>query len=238
VTQDNPVRGGALEPRAPRPSRASGRAEIQGGLFITFEGGEGSGKSTQAELLSLHLDAGGWPVLRLREPGGTPLGEELRRLLLHRRDQMTPETELLLFLAARAELVRRVIRPALDAGGIVICDRFADSTLAYQGYGRGLDIEKLKTLNQVATGGLEPALTVLLDLPVAVGRQRKSRDEDAFQREDDAFHERVRQGYLALSKEDSKRWLVLDAMRERDELAKEIAIRVAELAPPSSIRAS
>jgi dTMP kinase len=199
------------------------------GLFVTFEGGEGAGKSTQSELLALHLDAGGWPVLRLREPGGTPLGEELRRLLLHRRREMAPETELLLFLAARAELVRRVIRPALDAGGIVICDRFGDSTLAYQGYGRGLDVETLKTLNAFATGGLVPDLTVLLDLPVEVGRQRKPADEDAFQREDDAFHERVRQGYLTLAHAEPQRWLVLDATRDQGDLSQEIVSQVSQL---------
>src|SRR5688572_24004460 len=104
----------------------------QSGLFLVFEGGEGSGKSTQAELLALHLKAGGWPVINLREPGGTPLGEELRQLLLHRRAEMSAEAELMLFLAARAELVRTIIRPQLDAGGIVICDRFEASSFAYQ----------------------------------------------------------------------------------------------------------
>jgi dTMP kinase len=199
------------------------------GLFISFEGGEGSGKSTQSELLSLRLQTDGLTVLRLREPGGTPLGEELRQALLHRRAEMTPQAELLLFLAARAELVLSVIKPVLDAGSIVICDRFADSTVAYQGYGRGLDIGMLKLTNGLATGGLVPDLTVLLDLPVAVGRQRKAGDDDAFAREDDAFHERVRQGYMALSKEEPERWLVLDATLPPHEIATRVAERVEKL---------
>jgi dTMP kinase len=193
------------------------------GLFITFEGGEGSGKSTQAELLARSLEAAGRRVLRLREPGGTPLGEELRQLLLHRRADISPLGELLLFLAARAELVRAIIRPALAEGSIVICDRFSDSTLAYQGYGRGIGLDQVRRINESATGGLKPDLTVLLDLPVETGRARKQRDEDAFQGEDDAFHERVRQGYLALAREEPDRWLVLDATRPAEELAAEIA---------------
>jgi dTMP kinase len=193
------------------------------GLFITFEGGEGSGKSTQVELLARRLETAGRRVLKLREPGGTPLGEELRQLLLHRRADISPQAELLLFLAARAELVRAVIRPALAEGTIVICDRFSDSTLAYQGYGRGIDLDQVRKLNDSATGGLKPDLTVLLDLPVEAGRSRKQRDEDAFQGEDDTFHERVRQGYLALARQEPDRWLVLDATRPAEELTAAIA---------------
>lgn len=197
-------------------------------MFVTFEGGEGSGKSTQARLLASRLEAEGQPVLLLREPGGTPLGEEVRRLLLQREHPLTAETELLLFLAARSELVRSVVRPALNAGRIVICDRFSDSTLAYQGYARGLDLEQVRTLNAFATGGLRPDLTVLLDLAVAAGRARTHGDNDAFQREDNAFHERVRRGYLALAKEDPGRWLVLDAARSPPELADMIFEAVAD----------
>ena len=211
------------------PSQSSGR-----GLLVTFEGGEGSGKSTQSELLALRLEAGRWPVIRLREPGGTPLGEELRRLLLHSRAEASPEAELLLFLAARAELVRSVILPALAAKGIVICDRFSDSTLAYQGFGRGLDIEQLKTLNRWATAGLTPDLTVLLDLPVQVGRRRNQTEEDAFEREDDAFHERVRQGYVELAHEEPGRWLVLDGTQLPHQLATLIGARVEALVSRSS----
>jgi dTMP kinase len=204
------------------------------GLFITFEGGEGSGKSTQADLLAQRLEAAGQRVPRLREPGGTPLGEELRQLLLHRQTAMSPTAELLLFLAARAELVRSVLQPALAEEAIVICDRFSDSTFAYQGYGRGLDLAELRRLNAFATDGLVPDLTVLLDLPVAAGRARKQRDEDAFQREDDAFHERVRQGYLELARQDPDRWLVLDATLPVEELARAIAKRALSIARPQS----
>ena len=188
-------------------------------VFITFEGGEGSGKSTQSELLARALTASGRRVLRLREPGGTELGESLRELLLHRRAGMSPEAELLLFLAARAELVRAVIRPALDDGVIVICDRFADSTFAYQGYGRGLDLDRLRALNDWATGGLVPDLTVLLDLPTDEGLQRKHTETDVFQREDIEFHQRVREGYLALAKAESQRWLVMDGTADITEIA-------------------
>jgi dTMP kinase len=199
------------------------------GLFITFEGGEGAGKSTQCDLLALDLKARGRKALQLREPGGTPLGEEMRRLLLHRDAAIAPEAELLLFLTARAQLVRQVIAPALTEGAVVICDRFSDSTLAYQGFGRGLDLDAIHRLDAWATGGLTPDLTVLLDLPVAIGRQRKYPDEDAFQREDDAFHERVRQGYLALARQDPQRWLVLDATAPPHELAQVVATWVQRL---------
>ena len=196
------------------------------GLFITLEGGEGSGKSTQADLLARALEAWGRRVVSLREPGGTQLGEELRQLLLHRQTAMSPAAELLLFLAARAELVQSVIRPALAEGAIVICDRFSDSTFAYQGYGRGLDLDELRRLNAYATGGLTPDLTVLLDLPVEAGRGRKQRDEDAFQREDDAFHERVRQGYLELARQEPDRWLVLDGTLPTDALTAAVHERI------------
>jgi dTMP kinase len=204
------------------------------GLFITFEGGEGSGKSTQADLLAQRLEGAGQRVLRLREPGGTPLGEELRQLLLHRQTAISPAAELLLFLAARAELVQSVLQPALAEEAIVICDRFSDSTFAYQGYGRGLDLAELRRVNAFATDRLVPDLTVLLDLPVAAGRARKQRDEDAFQREDDAFHERVRQGYLELARQDPDRWLVLDAILPVEELARAIAKRALSIARPQS----
>lgn len=201
------------------------------GLFVTFEGGEGSGKTTQAELLSLRLRAGGWNVVHAREPGGTRLGEEIRRLLLHPEEPLGVETELLLFLTARAQLVRSVIVPALDEGGAVICDRFSDSTFAYQGYGRGLDLETIRRLNDFATGGLVPDLTVLLDVPSDAGRARKGNEDDAFQREDDSFHDRVNAGYLALARAEPQRWLVLDGTLPPHELAQTIAARVDSLRP-------
>ncbi len=180
------------------------------GRLVTFEGGEGSGKSTQAAALAARLEAAARPAVRLREPGGTPLGETLRDLILHSGPEITPEAELLLFLAARAELVRLQLRPALDAGQVVICDRFSDSTLAYQGYGRGLDLAAIRPLDAFATGGLVPDLTLLLDLPLEAGLARRTGGADAIERQEAAFHERVRQSYLALAAAAPERWLVLD----------------------------
>jgi dTMP kinase len=200
------------------------------GLLITFEGGEASGKTTQSELLAIHLEAGGWKVLRLREPGGTLLGEEVRRLLLDRDDGLTAEAELLLFLAARAELVRRVILPALVAGAVVICDRFSDSTYAYQGYGRGLALDTVRRLDAWATGGLKPDLTLLLDLPVELSRRRLGDNNDVFEREDDAFHERVREGYFALASQEPRRWVVVDASLDAQTIANLIVERVQAVA--------
>ena len=200
------------------------------GLLITFEGGEASGKTTQSELLAIHLEAGGWKVLRLREPGGTRLGEEVRRLLLERDEDLTAEAELLLFLAARAELVRGVVRPALQEGAVVICDRFSDSTYAYQGYGRGLDLDTVRRLDRWATGGLVPDLTVLLDLPVELSRIRLGADNDAFEREADSFHERVREGYFALASQEPNRWLVIDAGLDAQTIANLIVERVQAVA--------
>ena len=165
--------------------------------FIVFEGGDGSGKSTQAQSLYLRLRRRAIKVLRTHEPGGTPLGQALRRLLKS-GEAMTPISELMLFEAARAQLVQQVIRPFLDQGGVVIADRFTSSTIAYQGYGRGLDRELIERLDREATGGLEPDLTVLLDLPVEVALARKGGGPgDNF---DDApldFHRRIHRGYSA-----------------------------------------
>jgi dTMP kinase len=183
----------------------------QRGVFVSFEGGEGAGKTTQTERLLRRIEASGREALLIREPGGTPLGEELRQVLLHRRADVSPEAELLLFLAARAELVRSVLRPALDAGNVVVCDRFSDSTLAYQGHGRGLDIAAIESMGRWATGGLAPDLTFFLDVPVEVGLTRKRADDDAFAREDRAFHERVRAGYQAIAAANPARVVTLDA---------------------------
>jgi dTMP kinase len=181
------------------------------GLFVTFEGPEGSGKSTHANELSDRLRGMGFEVVRAREPGGTPTGEAIREILQHDAagEPVTRETELLLFAASRAQLVQNVIKPALARGAIVICDRFADSTTAYQGYGRDFDVERVLNLNEWATDGLSPDATLLMDLDVGVGferihkrNQELGQIEDRFEREERAFHERVREGYLALA----QRW--------------------------------
>ncbi len=191
------------------------------GYFLTFEGPEGGGKSTQAERLTFAVKERGYEVLCTREPGGTHVGEAIRQILLRRSGMaMSAWTEALLFTAARAQLVEEVIRPRLSAGTIVICDRFSDSTLAYQGYGRGLDREALERLQQEATHGLKPSLTFLLDIPVEQGLGRiPPKLLDRLDRESDSFHRRVRQGYLELAAAEPERWLVLDAQSNPDDLA-------------------
>ena len=206
------------------------------GLFITLEGGEGAGKSVQAETLAQRLAGQGRTVVSTREPGGTPLGERLRDIALDlssggNSTALGPLTETLLFVAARAELVATVIEPALARGDIVICDRFADSTVAYQGFGRGVEREVIEQLNAVATRGLLPNLTVLLDLPAAEGLARTGTagQADRFGREEIAFHERVRDGYRSLAAREPGRWLVLDASQPPEAVAEAIWRRVALL---------
>ena len=194
--------------------------------FIVFEGGDGSGKSTQVRSLQRRLRRQGIEVLRTREPGGTSLGQSLRNLLKS-GEPMAPISELMLFEAARAQLVEHLSKPRLSEGGVVIADRFTSSTMAYQGYGRGLDRELIERMNREATGGLEPDLTVLLDLPVETALARKDHgDQDNF---DDApvdFHRKIRRGYSALAAADPEGWLVLDGQRPPEELGREIWSKV------------
>ncbi len=193
-------------------------------LFITFEGGDGSGKSTQAEMLYKKLQTVGTPALLTREPGGTPLGERIADLLKWSKAiEMSPVAELLLFNASRAELVDTVIKPALENGTVVICDRFTDSTIAYQHYGRGIPLSTVLEVNAAATGGLKPDLTILIDVPVLVGFGRKKDDKkDRFEEENLAFHERVRGGYLKLVESEPKRFLVIDGTRSKKDIARVI----------------
>ena len=176
---------------------------MRAGRFIVLEGGDGVGKSTQAALLSSFMDARGIPHVLTREPGGTPVGEAIRELLLGRADfDMPAETELLLMLAARATFVRDVVRPALAEGKVVLADRFSLSTLAYQGYGRGLDLDDVREAIRIATGGLDADLYVVLDLPAREGTARQQRDgmqPDRIEQAGDAFLSRVREGYLELA---------------------------------------
>jgi dTMP kinase len=204
------------------------------GLFITFEGPEGGGKSTQIRLLTDWLRAQGREVLTTREPGGTRIGEAIRDVLLSpSHTEMCAEAEILLFSAARAQIVREALQPHLERGGVVLCDRFADSTLAYQGYGRQLDLDTLRQITTFATGGLVPALTVCLDLPVVEGLHRKQGGDLAewnrMERERLDFQERVRSGYLALAAAEPKRWIIVDALREIGIVQTEIRQRVAPL---------
>jgi dTMP kinase len=193
------------------------RAGPARGPFVTLEGPEGAGKTTQAARLRDRLDAAGLATILLREPGGTRLGESIRTLLLERRSEtadeprITARADALLFNAARAQLVDERIAPALAAGTLVICSRFTDSTLAYQGYGMGLPLDELRILAEVATGGIRPDLTVLLDVPVEAGLARKLGEETRFEAEFDlAFHRRVREGFLALASAEPDRFVVID----------------------------
>jgi dTMP kinase len=184
------------------------------GRLITLEGGEGAGKSTLLAGLREHFDRHGLDVLYTREPGGTPVGEAIRALVLdpaHRG--IAAETELLLMFAARAQLVREVLRPALEAGRWVLCDRFTDASYAYQGGGRGIDAARIAELERIATAGLKPDLTLLLDLPVAHGRSRASRrgDADRIEAEQDDFFERIRAAYLSRAQAEPRRFRVIDA---------------------------
>ncbi len=198
------------------------------GLFITLEGGEGAGKSVQLGALATALSGQSHQVVTTREPGGTPLGERLREVLLGLDSDLDPLAEAMLFAAARAELVTTVIKPALDRGDFVICDRYSDSTVAYQGYASGVDLMSIGQLNQIATGGLIADLTVLLDLPAEEGL-RRSGGADRFESEDAAFHERVRAGYLARAEYDTDRWLVVDATQSPEQVTAAIVERVEAL---------
>ena len=200
------------------------------GLFISFEGGEGSGKTTQARILAQRLEAAGYAVTLTREPAATEVGRLAWEGLA--RGGLDPHTELFLFLAARSDHIARVIAPALGAGRVVVCDRFADSTVAYQGYGRGLEPRLLQRFNRIATKGIRPNLIFLLDIPVKEGLARQGKagnDRDAIGRETAVFHERVRQGYKALAAAEPRRWAVLDGRWPVDELADEIWRRVERL---------
>ena len=200
-------------------------------LFITFEGGEGSGKSVQAKELFRRLSQLAIPVLLTHEPGGTPFGKKLGRWLKWTQGtDISPLTELMLFNASRAQLVAEVIQPGLEGGKVVISDRYADSTTAYQGYGRGLDLEMVKATNNAATQGLKPALTVLLDISAEEGLARKrAKKQDRFEQENLAFHQRVRDGYLKLAADEPERWLVVDASQSKRKITETIWQRVSQL---------
>jgi dTMP kinase len=206
-------------------------------VFITFEGSEGCGKSSQVALLSRFLQQQGYDILTTREPGGTPIGEQIRSVISSLQNtEIQQRTEILLFQASRAQLVEQVIRPHLAKGGVVLSDRYADSTLAYQGFGYQRDLLPLRALIQFATGGLKPNLTLLLDVDVEVGLKRRARGGewnrlDALQLD---FYQRVRQGYFQLVKEEPERWVVIDAMQPFEQVQQAIRQVVeGRLNPPS-----
>jgi dTMP kinase len=202
------------------------------GLFITFEGGDGSGKSTQAGLLAQWFEQQGRTVLRTREPGGTDVGLEVRELVLHHRGDIAPRAEALLYAADRAHHIAHKVRPALERGEVVIQDRYFDSSVAYQGAGRVLDPTEVRDLSLWATEGLLPDLTVLLDLDENVARQRLSADNKPFDRlenEKQDFHARVRHGFLELARAEPERFLVVDATLPADVIAAQVHERAAAI---------
>lgn len=209
-------------------SAAPGVPEPKTGLFITFEGVEGAGKSTHIALLRDALAAKGRRVYTTREPGGEPVAESIRRVLLAENQVVDATTELFLFLAARAQVTSRVIRPHLEGGETVLCDRFIDSTVAYQGYARGHDVETIRSLNRLATGGLMPDVTILLDLDPAAGLARQ-KDRNRMESEALAFHQRVHDGYLAEAARDPGRFRVIDASRPPDEVFRDVLAAVQPL---------
>ncbi len=191
-------------------------------LFVALEGPDGSGKSTQLQLLARKIEGVGLPVLTTREPGGTPLGERVRELLLASDFAPEPATELFLFEAARAELVSKVILPTLAAGKHVLCDRFSASTVAYQGYGLGLDMDIIASVNRLATQGLEPDIYILLDVPPELGLRRKRGAVNRIDERQLSFHSRVRAGYLEMASKDPSRWLVFDGSQAPEQLASQV----------------
>jgi dTMP kinase len=205
--------------------------------FLTFEGPDGSGKTTQLQVLHRYLVRAGWPVLLVREPGGTDIGDQIRTVLHDTRNfSMLPNAEVLLYSASRAQLVGQVIRPALEAGSVVLCDRYAEATMAYQGYGHGLDLELLEAITAFATGGLRPDLIIYLDIQIEEGLRRKRSSfqagEGEWNRMDQKeldFHRRARAGYLRMAAAEPKRWFVLDATRSIASLQCSIRRRVKRL---------
>lgn len=211
------------------------------GLFLSFEGGEASGKSIQAQRLADWLRSGGRDVVSVHEPGSTPVGERVRDIVLHAQEiPLGPNAQALLYSTARAQLVRDVIRPALAAGKIVIVDRFYDSTLAYQGFGHGADLDQLRAVTDFAVGDVRPDRTLLLDLPVEAAEQRAAtrkpgRAWDRFESESRAFHERVRDGYLRLAEAEPRRFAVIRADRDVDAVAADVRKEVERLLPAATL---
>lgn len=195
-------------------------------MFITIEGPDGSGKTTQVPLLAEAIRRAGYDFVVTREPGGTEIGDQTRQVIMDLKNkQMFPTTEILLFQASRAQLVRELILPNLDAGKVVLCDRYADSTLAYQGYGHQTDLATLRQIIDFATGGLKPDLTLYLDIDVEAGLRRRTGEEDEWNRMDDyalEFHQRVREGYHKMVAAEPERWVVIDGGRSVEEVQEDL----------------
>ena len=192
------------------------------GLFITFEGGDGCGKTTQINLLDEYLRKKGYKTLLTREPGSKGLGIKLREILLNYDGEVSPVCESFLFLADRAQHVDCIIKPALEEGTIVLCDRHTDSTVAYQGYGRGLDLAQIHNLNKIATSGLKPDLTIVLDVDVETSQKRVGSEKDRMESAGIEFFERVRKGFLEIAKQEPERVKVVDSTQSIEKIHKEI----------------
>ena len=197
---------------------------LKKGLFITFEGADGCGKSTQLNLLAEFLKSKGFDVVITREPGSVGLGEKLREILLNYDGEVSSNCEAFLFLADRAQHIDIIVKPAIDAGKIVLCDRHIDSTVAYQGYGRGVDLEQIKMLNKLATSGLVPDLTFVFDIDVETSQQRVGKNKDRMESAGLEFHERVRQGYLALSKAEPNRIKVINSVDSIENIFEQVKL--------------
>ena len=192
------------------------------GLFITFEGIDGCGKSTQLNLLSEYLKSEGLEVVITREPGAKGLGEKLREILLNYEGDVSSNCEAFLFLADRAQHIDTLVKPAIEAGKVVLCDRHTDSTIAYQGYGRGVDLEQIKMLNRIATSGLVPDLTFVFDLDVEISQMRVGKTKDRMESAGDDFHNRVRKGYLEITKQEPERVKVINSDDSIDNIFKKV----------------
>ena len=192
------------------------------GLFITFEGGDGCGKTTQIKLLDEYLRSKGYKTLLTREPGSVGLGEKIREILLNYDGEVSNVCESFLFLADRAQNIDCIIKPALEKGTVVICDRHTDSSVAYQGYGRGLDIDRIKMLNNIATSGLKPDLTIILDVDVETSQARVGSQKDRMESAGIEFFERVRKGYLEIAKQEPERVKVVDSTQSIEEIHRQI----------------
>ena len=192
------------------------------GMFITFEGADGCGKTTQMKLLAEYLEKKGIDVVLTREPGAKGLGEKVREILLNYEGPVSDRCESFLFLADRAQNIDIIVNPAVEEGKIVLCDRHIDSTVAYQGYGRGLDIERINMLNNIATNGRKPDLTFVFDIDIETSMARVGKEKDRMERAGKDFHNRVRQGYLELAKQEPQRIKVLDATKSIDEIHREV----------------
>jgi dTMP kinase len=236
--EDASLKKAGLSPCFFIPFRHYPKATTNMNRLITFEGIEGCGKTTQIKMAGQCLKGKGIPFIVTDEPGGTPLGKRIREVLLNRGPySISSDAELFLFIAARSQHVKDVMLPALEQGKWILCDRFLDATLAYQGFGRGLDLGFIRRLHEFSAASLKPGLTILLDLPVEMGlgramdriaRSRGIALEDRFEREDIEFHRRIREGYLTLAKEDPERYRIIDAVREIDAVHRDVCAHLKE----------